>query len=146
MSFFELFGFGITDIGRKLFFSMSLCMEIAEYRAHEAGTGWTVGSDEHQFVDRYISFLVSQGLIYYDYSDYLIDRDEVRLAPNFLVPLTKRGRMTLEIMQVVTNNIFHESLLGVQETSVHSILTRLPEVERIQQTLRASGFDNVPGL
>jgi hypothetical protein len=33
MSFFELFGFGITDIGQKLFFSTALCMEIAEYRA-----------------------------------------------------------------------------------------------------------------
>ena len=57
MSFFELFGFGLADIGRKLFFSMSLCMEIAEIRADEFGVG--VGSEEHDFLERYIKFIVS---------------------------------------------------------------------------------------
>ena len=56
LSFLELFGFGITDIGRKLFFSMDLCMEIAEHRAmqHEVGVG--VGYSEHQFIEAYVTF------------------------------------------------------------------------------------------
>jgi hypothetical protein len=136
MSFFELFGFGIVDIGRKLFFSMSLCMEIAEIRADEYGVGVGVGSDEHDFVDKYIQFLVGQGLIYYDYSDYLIDRDERERAPVFVAPLTKRGRETLAEMQRVTNNSFHECLLRLSEVSVMSIYTRLKTVEKYQSILR----------
>jgi hypothetical protein len=63
LSFLELFGFGITDIGRKLFFSMHLCMEIAEYRAAQHDVGVGVGYSEHQFVEAYVTFLVSQGLV-----------------------------------------------------------------------------------
>jgi hypothetical protein len=143
LSFFELFGFGIADIGRKLFFSMSLCMEIVEIRAAEADVGVGVGSAEHEFIDRYIKFLVGQGLIYYDYSDYAIDRDDRHLAPMFLVPLTKRGSETLEFMQVMSNNAFHECLLRLAVNSVHSIACRLERVEQCQngllQKLRTSG-------
>ena len=139
MSFFELFGFGITDIGRKLFFSMDLCMEIAEFRAHEAGVVWAVGLAEHDFIDRYISFLVAQGLIYYDYSDYLLDRDHRHLAPTFLVPLTRRGRLTLEAMQLLTGSLFYETLLAVAPNSASSILTRLAAAEAFQ---KASALSN----
>jgi len=135
MSFFELFGFGITDIGRKLFFSMDLCMEIAEFRARESEVGWAVGSAEYDFVDRYISFLVAQGMIYYDYSDYLLDRDEHRLVPTFLAPLTKRGRLTLEVIQSLSNNLFHETILSVEPHSRLSILTRLTQAEAVQKNL-----------
>jgi hypothetical protein len=141
MSFFELFGFGITDIGRKLFFSTALCMEIAEYRAGLAGIGWSVGSEEHNFIDRYISFLVAQGLIYYDYSDYLLDRDVRALVPTFLVPLTERGRITLKIMQSVSGSLFNETLLAIDDESARSILRRLSKAEQIQQKVSAPGFD-----
>jgi hypothetical protein len=140
MSFFELFGFGITDMGRKLFFSMSLCMELAEFRAHQSGIAWSVRSDEHRFIERYISFLVGQGLVYYDYSDYLIDRDKLRLEPTFLVPLTKRGQVVLGIMQELTHDLFHETLLALEVSSVRSILARLPAVQRVQQEIGASGI------
>lgn len=132
MSFFELFGFGLADIGRKLFFSMSLCMEIAEIRADEFGVG--VGSDEHDFVERYIKFLVSQGLVYYDYSDYLIDKGR-QLAPIFLAPLTKRGKETLQMMQQLTRNAFHECFLRIDETSLFSFPERLERVKQSQRDL-----------
>jgi hypothetical protein len=132
MSFFELFGFGLADIGRKLFFSMSLCMEIAEIRADEFGVG--VGSEEHDFLERYIKFIVSQGLVYYDYSDYLIDKGR-ELAPILLSPLTARGRATLQEMQRLTNHAFHECFLRIDEASVFSLFDRLDRVELCQQTL-----------
>jgi hypothetical protein len=134
MSFFELFGFGLADIGRKLFFSMSLCMEIAEKRAHDSGVGVGVGSEEHDFLERYIKFIVSQGLVYYDYSDYLIDKD-LELAPILLSPLTARGRATLQEMQRLTNHAFHECFLRIDEASVFSLLDRLDRVELCQQAL-----------
>jgi hypothetical protein len=138
LSFLELFGFGITDIGRKLFFSMHLCMEIAEHRAaqHEVGIG--VGYSEHQFIEGYVTFLVSQGLVYYDYSDYLIDRDERQMSPTFLVPLTRRGQNVLEGLQTVSGNLFHEALLRLDTASVFSIVQRLPAVEALQQKLRST--------
>ena len=138
LSFLELFGFGITDNGRKLFFSMSLCMEIAEYRADQYGCGVGVGYTEHQFVERYVMFLISQGLAYYDFSDYLIDRDERQVSPTFLVPLTKRGRTTLELLQTLSGNLFHESLLRLEPHSVRSILERLPVAEALQQKLTSA--------
>ena len=132
MSFFELFGFGLADIGRKLFFSMSLCMEIAEIRADEFGVG--VGSEEHDFLERYIKFIVGQGLVYYDYSDYLIDKDR-ELSPILLSPLTARGRATLQEMQRLTNHAFHECFLRIDEASAFSLFDRLDRVELCQQTL-----------
>jgi hypothetical protein len=144
MSFFELFGFGITDIGRKLFFGMTLCMEIAEFRAYEADVGWGVGGAEHEFVDRYISFLVAQGLIYYDYSDYLLDRDERELAPTFLVPLTLRGRQTLEAIHTLTGGLFFETLLAVAPNSASSICQRLARSDAIQKQLATSDLCVLP--
>lgn len=143
MSFFELFGFGITDIGRKLFFGMTLCMEIAEFRAAEAEVGWAVGGAEHHFVDRYISFLVAQGLIYYDYSDYLLDRDERRLAPTILAPLTRRGILVRDEIQVLADNLFYETLLAVAPHSALSILKRLPVAEAVQKRLAASDLSRI---
>jgi hypothetical protein len=132
LSFFELFGFGLADIGRKLFFSMSLCMEIVELRAAELGVPWNVGASEHDFVDRYIKFLVAQGLVYYDYSDYLIDRDVRNLAPIFLAPLTKRGDQVLAFMQTISNDAFHECWLCLTDSSVRSITERLDRVQICQ--------------
>jgi hypothetical protein len=132
MSFFELFGFGLADIGRKLFFSMSLCMEIAEIRAGEFGV--VVGPEEHDFLERYIKFIVSQGLVYYDYSDYLIDKDR-QLAPILLSPLTARGCAALQEMQRLTNHAFHECFLRIDEVSAFSLFDRLDRVELCQQKL-----------
>jgi hypothetical protein len=132
MSFFELFGFGLADIGRKLFFSMSLCMEIAEIRADEFGV--YVSFEEHDFLERYIKFIVSQGLVYYDYSDYLIDKDR-QVGPILLTPLTRRGREVLRHMQQLTNNAFHECLLRIDESSLSSLFGRLDRVEQCQQRL-----------
>jgi hypothetical protein len=138
LSFLELFGFGIVDIGRKLFFSMALCMEIAEARAAQYDVGVGVGQSAHDFIERYITFLASQGLIYYDYSDYLIDRDERQMAPTFLAPLTRRGQNVLAELQRLSGNLFHEALLRLDTSSVFSILQRLPAAEAFQKELRTT--------
>ena len=106
-------------------------MEIVGMRTESVEVGFA----EHDFVDRYIKFLVGQGLVYYDYSDYLIDRNDRYVAPIFLAPLTKRGTETLGLMQVVSDNAFHECLLCLSYNSVDSIARRLERVEQCQNEL-----------
>lgn len=136
MSFFELFALGLVDIGTKLFFSMSLCMEIAEYRAANNEVGVGVGFVEQRFVDSYIDFLVAQNLINYDYSDYLIDRDERQLQPTFICQLTHKGRAIVEAMQKHQRSyVVHESLLGLTFPFQFRLPARLNELEQMQHRI-----------
>ena len=86
--FFDLFVQGLTNLCRQLFFSMQLAIEIAEYN-NESEFGLSIGMTEHQFLNDYVKFLVSQNLARIDYADYLIDWEERKLQPTFLAPITK---------------------------------------------------------
>lgn len=73
-------------------------------------------SIDHCFIDSYIEFLVSQKLIFYDYSDYLIDLKERHLIPVFLCPLTSRGKevfMTLNKEKIFTENIYLDNAVNL---------------------------------
>jgi hypothetical protein len=98
LSFFDLFVNGQTHLARKLFFSMRLCTELVDFRhtymEWEFGSG--MGSDDYDFLDAYIRFLVSQNLIVFDFSDYLTDWWKRELTPVFVCPLTSRGRELVE--------------------------------------------------
>ena len=136
LSYFDLFALGIVDGGTKLFFSMSACMEIVERRAAQFSIGVAFGPTEHRFIDSYIDFLVAQNLIYYDYSEYIIDRDERRLQPIFICPLTHRGREFLDLMQKREGDkhVIHESFLWLADP--FEISFRLAEIEKIQERIR----------
>ena len=142
MSFFELFAFGMIDIGSKLFFSMSLCMEIAEYQAAVHGVGFGVGGEEHEFLDRYVDYLVSQNLIHLDYGQYLIDRDERGLQPFFIAPFSERGRQVIShLHQYETDTrAFYESFIGMACPFQERLPERLRAMKQIQQTI-LSGSD-----
>lgn len=108
-SFIELFCFGLTDIGRKLFFNMDLYQQLTEAKGSILGgedelviTG--PSQEEYDFIDRYVRFLVSQNIVYYDFYDYLIDWNERQVAPVFLCPLTRRGHAVLEQVRQAKNN------------------------------------------
>jgi hypothetical protein len=113
LSFIELFVFGLTDIGRKLFFNMDLCQQLTEAKeAVPVGEGddelviTGPSQDEYQFIDEYVRFLVSQNLIYYDFYDYLIDWNERQVVPMFLCPLTQRGHAVVEQVRKATDDSF----------------------------------------
>lgn len=98
LSFLDLFLEGLTDIGRKVFFSAGMCWDLAETRLPEdspAGVG--MGEAEHEFLDRYIRFLVEQSLAHIDYADILIDVRDRQMSPTILVPLTSRGRQVRDL-------------------------------------------------
>lgn len=101
VSFYELFVNGLADIGRKIFFSMGFCSEVAEARILFEGRdhGVTIGAPEYDFVHEYVQFLAGQNLAVIDYSDYLIDLKERNMVSTFLVPLTSRGHAVLEFIR-----------------------------------------------
>jgi hypothetical protein len=142
LSLLELFFLGLTDTGRKLFFSMGLCTEVAEYRSYKKGTGGvSIGAYAHEFIDRYIVFLFSQGLVYLDYCDYLIDRDELGTQPVLLMPLSPRGirvrdeiysRLELFGIQAARR----EFLISVTEDFVDSIPDHLECLDELSNSLR----------
>jgi hypothetical protein len=54
MSHLDIFLEGLTDIGRKIFFSAGMCWDLAEGRiAEDAPTGVGVGGEEQHFLDSY---------------------------------------------------------------------------------------------
>jgi len=117
ISYLELFGFGLTDICRKLFFSSNLFMTIAEQRAFNNGVGVTVGYYEYEFLYEYIQFLINQNLIYYDFSDFLIDWEDRQLVPIFLCPLSPRGQEVVNILHnTYDTDIFHERYLSIDQS------------------------------
>jgi hypothetical protein len=103
LSYLDVFWLGLTDMSRKLFFSMGLCTEIAAGRNAGRGDFLAVGYVAHLFIDGYIDFLVTQNLIYFDYCDYLIDKNEQETQPEFLAPLTPRGRQVRDALDEYCN-------------------------------------------
>ena len=102
MSFLDLFVIGTTDIGRKLFYSMGMACDIAEVRADiNKIPGFQVGSVAQEFCGDYVRFLVSQNLIHYDFTDFLIDWEDRQLQPMILCPLTPRGRLLLRSLLAI---------------------------------------------
>lgn len=96
LSYLDIFLEGLTDIGRKLFFSMGMCLDLAEGRT-EPGMPVGIGGPEFVFVDGYVQFLVSEALAHVDYSDFLIDLIDRQMVSTFLVPLTSRGRKVRDL-------------------------------------------------
>jgi hypothetical protein len=141
VSFFQLFGLGIVDIGRKLFFSMGFCTDVVS--AHSSHDGLGIGAPEFAFIDRYIHFLVAQNLIYYDFSDYLIDRDVRQVVPLFICPLTERGQKVLAIMTQLANgqgtNPFYEASVEFDERFRFSLPERLSQILAVEDEVRKAG-------
>jgi hypothetical protein len=128
ISFLELFGLGLTNVGRQLFFSMALVMDIAEHHAQGKNVGVGVGAPEYQFLKDYIDFLAAQDLARLDYCAILIDWDTRELVPAFLEPLTHRGHALLGYLndfEKAAEPCFYDSSLAIDEVG------RLRLTERI---------------
>ena len=114
LSFLDLFFLGVTDFGRKLFFSMGLCVEIAQERSSqkEEGLGISIGAYAYRWLESYIDFLVTQHVIVFDYCDYLIDRDEQGTMPILLAPLTSRGiAMRDKLIKMLNGSRFYRAFV-----------------------------------
>lgn len=102
LSYLHLFLEGLTDIGRKLFFSAGMCWDLAELAIQDDTPGGVgMGSNEQDFLDSYLRFLVEQSLAHIDYSDVLVDLEHRQMFPTLLVPLTSRGRQLRDLCRTV---------------------------------------------
>lgn len=137
LSFLDLFGLGLVDIGRQLFFSMSLCLDLAEVRAAKYGYEAGGSSDAYDFIEQYIRFLVSQNLILYDFSDFLIQWEEREMTPMFIAPLTVRGREVLRRLHEYEgdNSIFYEASIGLAFHIKMELPFRLPAVAAVRRRI-----------
>ena len=102
ISYLDIFLEGLTDIGRKLFFSAGMCWDLAELALPEdSPSGVGMGGAGEDFLDLYLRFLVEQSLAHIDYSDILVDLIHREMYPTILVPLTSRGRDLRELCRKV---------------------------------------------
>lgn len=113
ISFLELFGLGLVDIGKKLFFSMNLLLNIAEYKSKSGQFFFPIGSAEYEFVNNYIRFLISQNLILYDFSEYLIDWEDREIVPIFITALSPRGQAVVCDLCDLRSGLFHEGIIEI---------------------------------
>jgi hypothetical protein len=143
VSFLDLFAIGVTDNGRKLFFSMGTASEIAEARAVNNGLkGFAIGNEAQDFCGKYVRFLVSQNLIQYDFTDYLIDWEDRLLQPIFLCPLTPRGRNVLDSLLTLAGDdgaALSSSLIAIMEECVWDFPNRLSVLSVLRQRIIGGG-------
>jgi hypothetical protein len=146
LSFLDLFTIGKTDIGRKLYFSLDLCLQILGGKAVAAFPSmwghneFSLLTNMHQrdyaFLDRYVRFLLSQNLIFYDFYDYLIDWEDRFVTPVFVCPFTPRGLLVQEFIQALTEQIkFCEHSLRLEFR--YDLPSLVLEVERVRAKLLA---------
>lgn len=139
VSFLDLFAIGVTDIGRKLFFSMGTACEIASVRARLSGrVGFSVDSAAQDFCGKYIRFLVSQNIIRYDFTDFLIDWEDRQLQPTILCPLTTRGSSLLRVLQMIAGrfgSVFSESPVEISENCLATLHLDLEALQTIRQVI-----------
>jgi hypothetical protein len=118
LTYLDLFLEGLTDIGRKLFFSAGMCWNLAElFLPNNSPTDVGMGSVEHDFLEDYLRFLVEQSLAHIDYSDIIIDIVHRQMHPTILVPLTARGRtvrdLCRKIAEVLPPSAITEATIGL---------------------------------
>jgi hypothetical protein len=100
LSFFQLFVNGLTNIVRSLHFGMDLVTTLVELNLMRAESeyGIGMGSEEYDFLFRYVQFLVSQDLANVDFGDCLIDWNDRGMVPRFVAPLSSRGRALVRLI------------------------------------------------
>jgi hypothetical protein len=104
LSHLDIFLEGLTDIGRKLFFSAGMCWDLADFLVSVTGTPEALigmGHAEQQFLDAYVRLLAEHAIAHIDYSDVLIDIRERQLFPTLLVPLTSKGKAIRDLCRTI---------------------------------------------
>ncbi len=113
ISFLELFGLGLVDVGKKLYFSMELLLKIIRQKSEGPECFYSIGQNEYEFLNSYIKFLISQNLIYYDFSEYLIDWEDRQIVPIFINALTPRGINVVCELCHLRKGLFHERYVEI---------------------------------
>lgn len=110
VSYFEIFTHSLTNLCRHSFFHMHLPCDIAELNLAASGSKFGIGVDlsTHEYLHGYVKFLIEQNLVQVDYSDFLVDWNERAMLPNFLSPLTSRGRAFVRYIRDIEDSLFKQ--------------------------------------
>jgi hypothetical protein len=150
LTYFDLFVHGLVNIGRSLFYGMSLVMEVAEIKDRLAGGefGIGLGHQEHEFLWGYICYLVEQHLADINMSDAMIDWYDRQIHPMFIAPLTSRGRELVALIHRLqerfeaAGDLSAPEYIGVAQEGLLQLvlqgghLQRFPVIQRFHQLVR----------
>lgn len=139
VSYFDLYLQGITNMGRQIYFDVSIAMDIAECRNASVALSFR----EYEFLYEYFRFLVNQNLAEIDLGDCLVEWNDLGLVPRFLATLTNRGRALSKFiceLEVTNSSIMPETVL-IQERLLQLKFdtysyNRIKKAEIIQNTHR----------
>lgn len=145
LSYFDLFVHGLTNICRSIYYGMDLVVNAVEYNlgAADSPYGIGMGDNEHQFAFGFVKFLVAQGLANIDLSDCLIDWVDREMHPNFIAPLTSRGRALVSLIHQEESRLVGEGKMpdeghlhvaqeGFFEMVLSSYYQRFPRIKVFQ--------------
>lgn len=109
VSYFEIFVHSLTNLCRHSFFHMQVPSDIAEINLSASNSPFGIGvdCDTHEYLHGYVQFLIQQNLVQVNYSDFLIDWTERQMLPQFLAPLTSRGRKLIDYIRNVECELFN---------------------------------------
>ena len=105
------------------------------------------GSDEYDFLFRYVEFLVSQDLANVDFGDCLIDWNDMKLVPCFVAPLSSRGRALVRLISEKEDQLRSAGVLAgsdsvriAQEHLFQMVFTeremeRMPLIDKFERSI-----------
>ena len=150
LTHFDLFALGLTNIARSIYYGMDLVINAVEYNlaAVDSPFGMGIGDTEDRFAFDFVKFLIAQGLAQIDYSDCLIDWVDREVHPNFVAPLTSRGRALVALIYQKEQSLITEGkmpdagLMHVAQDGFfgmvpESCLRRIPIIRQFQRALAA---------
>jgi len=113
LSHFDLFTHGLTNICRSIYYGMDVVCNAVEYNLTVADSpyGMGMGDTEHGFVFDFVKFLLAQNLAQIDFADCLIDWADRGMQPQFVAPLTSRGRALVALINEMEARLIAEGKL-----------------------------------
>ena len=104
---------------------------------------------EHDFLFNYVKFLLAQGLAQIDFADCLIDWEDREMQPQFVAPLTARGRALVKLVhqieaelvkagKIPDAGLLHVAQEGFFGMQIESYFNRFPRIEQFQSALTAT--------
>jgi hypothetical protein len=114
LSYFDLFVHGLTNICRSIYYGTDLIMNAVEYNlaASQSPFGVGMGEPEQNFAFGFVRFLLAHDLAQIDYADCLIDWVDRQMQPQFVAPLTSRGRSLVALIAAEEKRLVAEGKLA----------------------------------
>lgn len=146
LSYFELFCHGLTNLCRSIYFGADCAINIVEYNFYSIEEKQIFGYGFNcDFLFGFVQFLIVHDLAKVDYSDCLIDWVDRQKLPQFVAPLTSRGRQLVKYIQSIEDQLIQSSVMsyskyrvaqeGFFKIDIESTMFRFPRIMEFQKSL-----------